>query len=94
MARVLKPHWLSKTLAGLLLGYWLALGLASLVALMGPGELADPYKAQFVMWLMAPVWLLVLSLVYLFPTGLRAWFWLGLACLLVTLVFWCLKGAL
>lgn len=29
------------------------------------------------MWLVTPIWLTVLSLVFLFASGRRAWLWLG-----------------
>lgn len=73
----MKPDWWSKTFAGAFLGGTLALALAGLFAWIGPGGIAAPEKAQFVMWMMAPVWMAVFSTVYLFRTGLRAMLWLG-----------------
>jgi hypothetical protein len=35
------------------------------------------------MWLVPPVWLGVASTVYFFASGLRAWIWLGGACVLL-----------
>lgn len=73
----MKADWWSKTFAGAFLGGTLALALAGLFAWIGPGGIDAPEKAQFVMWMMAPVWMAVLSTVYLFRTGLRAILWLG-----------------
>lgn len=78
----IRPDWCSKSLAGLLGGLGLALALAGLVAWLTPGGIQGANKYQFVMWLMSPLWLGVLSLVYLFPSGAAAWGWLGGANLL------------
>ncbi|MBD9379271.1 hypothetical protein [Pseudoxanthomonas sp. PXM04] len=73
-------HWLGKSCAGLLLGFGLALALSGLFAWWGPGGIAGgPGKLQFNMWLMAPIWAVVLGFVFLFRTSLRAWLWLSLA---------------
>ena len=71
--------WLGKTLAGGLLGFTLAMAIAGLVAWLGPGGVQASNKFQFVMWLVSPLWVAVVSLVYLFPSGPSAWLWLGLA---------------
>lgn len=73
----MKPDWWSKTFAGAFLGGTLALALAGLFAWIGPGGIDAPEKAQFVMWMMAPMWMAVFSTVYLFRTGLRAILCLG-----------------
>lgn len=74
-----RDDWLSKTLAGTLLGFGLAMAVAGLVAWAGPGGTAATNKFQFVMWLVAPVWVGVLSFCYLFRNGRQAWLWLGAA---------------
>lgn len=74
--------WWSKTLAGALLGFTLALALAGLFAWVGPGGIGAPQKNQFVMWLIAPLWMAIFSLVYLLRSGARALLWLGGANLL------------
>lgn len=69
--------WWGKTLAGALLGYTLALAVAGLFAWIGPGGIGAPQKTQFVMWLIAPLWMAIFSLVYLARSGARALRWLG-----------------
>ncbi|WP_317203439.1 hypothetical protein [Janthinobacterium sp.] len=78
----IRADWWSKTLAGAVLGWTLALALSGLFAWLGPGGIAAPQKYQFIMWLIAPLWMIIFSLVYLFRTGLRAVFWLAAANLL------------
>lgn len=73
-------NWLGKATAGIVLGYGLALALSGLFAWFGPGGIgAGAGKVQLTMWLMSPVWCLVLGLCFLFRDGWRAWLWLGAA---------------
>ena len=44
------------------------------------------------MWMMAPVWALVVSLVFLFRTSLRAWGWLALANVVLWIPIFALGG--
>lgn len=76
----IRRDWISKSLAGALLGFALALGAsAALAALTASIPLAS--RSQLAMWLVPPVWLGVLSTVYFFASGLRAWICLGAACM-------------
>lgn len=78
--RYSSSNWFGKASAGLILGFGLALALSGIFAWAGPGGLMQGGgKTQFNMWLMSPVWALVLSLCFLFKSGWRAWGWLGLA---------------
>jgi hypothetical protein len=77
-----RSDWLSKSVAGTSLGFTLAVALAGLFAVAGPGGLEARNKYQFVMWLIAPIWLGVVSLVFLFRSGRAAFLWLGGANLL------------
>ena len=71
-------NWLGKASAGLILGFVIALSLTGLFAWLWPGGLMHSSgKTQLNMWLMSPVWALILSFCFLFRTGLRAWLWLG-----------------
>lgn len=78
----IRRDWLSKSLAGSLLGLTLALGCSGLLNLL-LHSLPAAVRAQFVMWSVAPVWLGVLSGSFLFASGARAWRGLALANLLV-----------
>ncbi len=71
--------WFGKATAGLVLGFGLALAVSGLFAWFGPGGLlGGTGKTQLNMWLMSPVWMLVLAFCFLFPSGRSAWGWLAL----------------
>lgn len=78
----IQRDWVSKTLAGTLLGLTLALGCSGLFARLNLA-MALSAKAQLAMWMVAPIWLGTLSGSYFFGSGWRAWLWLGCANLLV-----------
>ncbi len=80
----IKPHWLSKTLAGLIAGFFLALGGSGLFVLSTP-TMEGSIQAQLAMWTVVPLWLTALGSCYLFRSGARAWLWLGVANLLLWL---------
>ncbi len=81
----IRPDWWTKTLAGVLLGFSLAI-LAS--ALLSRYMVIVPLQAgaQLAMWLVPVVWLAVLSSCFFFGSGLRAWAWLGGANLLALIL--------
>jgi hypothetical protein len=81
MTPIRRDIW-SKSLAGVVLGFALAVALAGLVAHLGPEGLEGRNKYQLVMWMVAPIWLGALGFVFLFRSGLQAWVWLGGASLL------------
>ncbi|RZL61347.1 MAG: hypothetical protein EOP81_17220 [Variovorax sp.] len=81
-APAIQRDWFSKSLAGALLGAVLAIGVSGLFNEAARGIALDA-RAQLAMWLVPPVWFGVLGFVYLFRSGLRAWLWLGLACVTV-----------
>lgn len=88
-----RAAWLSKSLAGTLLGFGLAIALSGLFAWLGPGGLAPLNKYQFNMWLVPPLWLGVLSAVFLFSSAARAWLWLGGANALAFAALWLVRQA-
>jgi hypothetical protein len=91
--RPIRPDWLSKTLAGLVLGGVLAFGASGVLdQLLQP--MALPTRGQLVMWSVAPVWLGVCSGVYCFASGLRAWLVLGGAALLTHTAWYLLRQTL
>ncbi|MYN44308.1 hypothetical protein GTP23_04385 [Pseudoduganella sp. FT93W] len=77
--------WLGKTLAGILLGFTLALGCSALFVWLA-ASLPQSARSQLAMWLLAPVWIGVLGGVFFFHSGKQAWLWLGAANLLVFLI--------
>jgi len=85
-ARKIQPDWWRKTAAGIVFGFILALGLSGLFAWLGPGGISAPIKSQFIMWSIAPLWMIIFSVVYLIPTGNKALLWLGVASAIVHLI--------
>ena len=83
----IQPHWWSKSFAGFILGLTLAYAIVALFAWYGPGGIDAPVKVQFNMWLISPIWLLILSFTYLFKTGKKAFFYLGSANILLYSIF-------
>ena len=78
--RYTSRDWFGKASAGLILGFGLAIALTGLFAWIGPGGLMhSSAKTQLNMWLISPIWALILSACFLFRSGWRAWGWLGLA---------------
>jgi hypothetical protein len=73
----LSRDWLSKTLAGVIGGFGLAIVASGLLAWLTPGPLDVQNKFQVAMWLVPPVWIGVMSVTFVFRSGLRAWAWLG-----------------
>lgn len=82
MSTTIKRDWLSKSLAGLLLGFGFAIGCAGLFMSLAH-DTAAPVRAQLAMWLTVPVWMGVLGGCFAFRSGARAWLWLGALDLLV-----------
>lgn len=72
-----RSDWLSKSLAGLILGFILGVGISGLFMAVA-SDMLGSIKAQLSMWIITPVWLSVLTSVYWFQNGLRAWLWLTL----------------
>ncbi len=87
----IRPDWLLKTFAGLLAGLGLALAISGYFVLITP-DIEGDTQVQLAMWMIMPVWLLVLSGCYLFHSGLRAWLWLGLANLILWSPLLVLRG--
>ena len=82
-----RPDWISKTLAGLLLGLSLAIICSGLLAAWLAG-MPLAVSGQLAMWLVPPAWLVVQSTVYFFSSGLRAWAWLGGINVLALGIWW------
>lgn len=85
--------WFGKSSAGLVLGFLLALGISGLFKLTtGLGDTFFSLKGQFSMWMIAPIWALILSFCFFFGSSLRAWGWLALANIILWSALWALGG--
>jgi len=80
----------SKSWAAALLGLPLTIGLVGLIALAWPGR--QEITALPSLLMAFPVWIGVMSLAFVFRTGLRAWAWLGAATLLCFALLYGLKA--
>ena len=88
----IQPDWWLKSLTGLILGFAFALAMSGIFAWEGPDGIAVPNKVQFNMWILAPIWMLMLSFVYLFKTGVRALLWYGSVCIAAYAVLYMVRG--
>lgn len=71
-------NWFGKASAGTVAGFFLALAVCGVLVQFGPLEVGHfSAQAQVAMWLMAPLWAVILSFCFLFHSGVRAWAWLG-----------------
>lgn len=59
-----KAQWWLRIVGIILLCYPLSVGLSGLYGLVGPGEITNNVKSQFVMWMITPLWLTPLSLIF------------------------------
>ncbi|MCO1336366.1 hypothetical protein MO867_18700 [Microbulbifer sp. OS29] len=83
-----KPQWWLKGLCAVFLGLPIAVASAGLVAWWGPGGVVVDDRTQFVMWVITPIWLTFVSLIYLFTSVRRMLsFYVGLNLLLFTLLW-------
>ncbi|WP_028772063.1 hypothetical protein [Shewanella waksmanii] len=86
-AEKIQPHWWRKSIFSVLLGLSLAYGVIAIFAWFGPGGIDAAVKVQFNMWATALLWLLVLSLSFLFKTGNKTLIYLLLANLVTYLSY-------
>lgn len=83
-------HWFGKVSAATSLGLTLTLALTcTFAAAFSDGDGYFTAQGQLAMWLVSPIWCMILSLCFLFRSGLRAWCWLALA----NLFAWALYAA-
>lgn len=66
-----QPQWVLKTAGTFLLGYPLALFMAALLGFSVFDDAPLDVRSQLIMWLITPIWLTPLSLVFLSKTPLR-----------------------
>lgn len=86
----IRRDWVSKALAGALLGLAFAFGCSAAFE-RAPLGVPPPVKAQLAMWVVMPIWLNVLSGCFFFPSGKLAWLWLGIANVVVFGIFLALR---
>lgn len=93
MRQLSSRDWFGKASAGLVLGLLFALGVSGLIkqALGAPDRVLS-LEGQISMWMMAPIWCLILSLCFLFASPGRAWGWLALANGLLWGALWLMGG--
>ena len=84
-------HLFLKGLAGLMLGFPLSLWISWLIMYSGWGPVFAPARDQVSMWLVAPLWATVLSLVFLANTFARCLLWLIAANLIAAGLWWALQ---
>lgn len=66
-----QTQWRLKIAIGLLLGFPLSVATAGLISWWGPGDISNDNKTQLVMWLVTPLWLTSLSLIFFVSTAKR-----------------------
>lgn len=86
----IRRDWWSKTVAGLVCGAVLAFAGSGLLV-VSLADLPLSVRGQLAMWLVPPLWLGVLSGVYFFSSGRRAWLWLGGASVLAAGLLFALR---
>ncbi|MCG2840672.1 hypothetical protein L6Q21_06745 [Sandaracinobacter sp. RS1-74] len=71
--------WFGKSVAAVLLGFLLGIGISGLWGWLGIGGITGgPAKMQLNMWMVSPVWALTCAFVFFFPSTRAAWGWLAL----------------
>lgn len=72
--------WFGKASAAVVLGFTLTLALTcTFAALFSKGDSYFSAQGQMAMWLVSPIWCLILSFCFLFRSTARAWAWLAAA---------------
>jgi hypothetical protein len=72
--------WFGKASAAVVLGFMLALALTCTFGLLfSTGDSFFSAQGQIAMWLVSPIWCLILGLCFLFRSSARAWGWLAAA---------------
>lgn len=98
-AEKVQSDWLGKSLAGIILGLALSFGLVGLFAWLGSDGLTQTisvekqsWRTQFNMWMVSPIWLLILSFVFMFKNYKQAVLWLGGANIVVYVLLYFVRG--
>jgi hypothetical protein len=84
--------WFGKASAAAILGFTLTLALTCTFALLfSQGDSYFTAQGQMAMWLVSPIWCLILSFCFLFRSGARAWGWLAAANAVAWAVYSCAR---
>lgn len=75
----LKSDWCNKTIAGLVLGYTLALAATTLFSWFTFDDSPHNVHAQVHLWIIIPTWLATITASNLFKSGIQAWYFLSSA---------------
>lgn len=59
-----QPQWLLKTIGMFLIGFPFAVFTSSLIGWMAPDSVPSDIRSQYIMWLIIPLWLTPLSLIF------------------------------
>ncbi|MFT8472664.1 hypothetical protein [Acetobacter persici] len=88
-------QWVSKVLAAVLLGVVLVCGLMGVVGVLSHTD-GSPRSAsgQYLMWMAALVWSILLSVCFLFRSGRQAWGGLSVASAVAWGLFFVLRSVL
>lgn len=79
-AELTSRGWFGKVSAAVVLGFTLTIALTCTFAkIFSHGDSYFTAQGQMAMWLVSPIWCLILSFCFLFHSGARAWGWLALA---------------
>lgn len=97
----IQPQWWGKTTVGVFLGLALSYGIVALIVWFGPdginGNLSDQrlfWKTQFNMWIVTPIWMLIVSFIYMFKTTKQAFIYLLSANVIIYTIFIGLRSML
>jgi hypothetical protein len=86
--RYSSKDWFLKTIFAFIFGFTLAIALSGIFAKYSHGGIYnDSAKLQLTMWIIAPIWMLVQSFVYLFKSSLQAFLYLAAANAIAFLLF-------
>lgn len=77
-----KNQWLIKIIGSVVLGFPFAVFTSSLLGWAAPNSIPDNIRSQFIMWMITPLWLTPLSLIFFTRKPFRIF----IICVLLTLV--------
>ncbi len=85
--------WFGKSSAAVVLGFTLAIALTCTFAvLFSDGDSYLMAQGQLAMWLISPIWCLILGFCFLFRSGPQAWARLGAANLVAWVLYAAVRG--